>query len=64
MGLRSAVLLDPAFALGAAFGAYGTPMAVLVDADGRVGSKLAAGAEAIFKLLDKGREEPSAIAAE
>jgi methylamine dehydrogenase accessory protein MauD len=64
MDLKSMVLFDPAFALGAAFGAHGTPMAVLINADGRVASKLAAGAEAIFKLLDHDREETPAIAAE
>jgi thiol-disulfide isomerase/thioredoxin/uncharacterized membrane protein YphA (DoxX/SURF4 family) len=49
-GFRSLVVLDPEFAASSAFGATGTPMAVLVDRDGRIASPLAAGAEAIFAL--------------
>jgi thiol-disulfide isomerase/thioredoxin/uncharacterized membrane protein YphA (DoxX/SURF4 family) len=33
-----------------AFGARGTPMGILIDAQGRVGSRLVAGADAIFAL--------------
>lgn len=47
---QSLVLLDPSLAAGTAFGANGTPMAVLVDADGRVASNVAAGAEAVLAL--------------
>src|SRR5215213_6884274 len=36
MGLASPVLLDQQFAVGRAFGASGTPSAVLVDAEGKV----------------------------
>jgi peroxiredoxin/uncharacterized membrane protein YphA (DoxX/SURF4 family) len=50
MGLRSPVLLDQSFATGSAFGANGTPMAVLVDADGKVASGVAAGAPSVFAL--------------
>ena len=49
-GFTSLVALDPTFGAGAAFGAGGTPMAVLIDHDGNIGSPLAAGAEAVFAL--------------
>src|SRR5262245_4433792 len=49
-GFRSLVLLDEEFAAGTAFSANGTPMAVLVDADGRIASEVAAGAEAVLEL--------------
>lgn len=49
-GFRSTVLLDGAFEAGNALGATGTPMAVLVDAEGRIASELAAGAEAVLDL--------------
>jgi methylamine utilization protein MauE len=49
-GFSSTVVLDPDFGAGAVFGARGTPMAVLLDRDGRVASPLAAGAEAVFAL--------------
>ncbi len=49
-GFSSTIALDPAFRVGAAFGAGGTPMAVLVDVTGRIASPLAAGAEAVFAL--------------
>ena len=35
-GFRSTVVLDPEFAVGHAFGAGGTPMAVVVDGQGRL----------------------------
>jgi peroxiredoxin len=51
MGLRSPVLLDKAgISVGGKFGAGGTPMAVLVDADGKIASELAAGAPAVLEL--------------
>jgi peroxiredoxin len=50
LGLRSRVVLDPTFSVGQSFGANGTPMAVLVDARGRIASELVAGAPAIFAL--------------
>ena len=51
-GFRSLVLLDEEFAAGAAFNANGTPMAVLVDAEGRIASPVAAGAEAVLALAN------------
>jgi len=52
MGLQSAVLLDQGQGIFALFGATGTPSALVVSRDGNIGSSLAAGADAIFALLD------------
>ncbi len=53
-GFSSTVALDPEFAAGSAFEAGGTPMAVLLDRDGRIASPLAAGAEGVFALAGRG----------
>ncbi|HZY57747.1 MAG TPA: redoxin domain-containing protein, partial [Rubrobacteraceae bacterium] len=50
MGLRSPVVLDQQFAAGRAFGASGTPSAVLVDREGKVASEVAVGAQAVLAL--------------
>jgi peroxiredoxin len=50
MGLRSQMILDQNFTAASAFGASGTPMAVLVDAEGKVASGVAAGAEEVFAM--------------
>lgn len=50
MGIRSPVVLDDAFNVGNSFGARGTPMAVVVDEEGRIASELAAGATAVLAL--------------
>lgn len=50
-GFASTVVLDAGFGAGEAFRAGGTPMAVRVDPEGRVGSPLAAGAPAVLDLL-------------
>jgi thiol-disulfide isomerase/thioredoxin len=47
---RSTVVLDDSFAAGNAFGAGGTPMAVLLDEHGRIASPVAAGGEAVLAL--------------
>jgi peroxiredoxin len=49
-GFRSRVLLDRDYAAGGAFGAGGTPMAVLLDPEGRVASPVVAGANAVLAL--------------
>jgi peroxiredoxin len=53
MELTSPVLLDQNFATARAFGASGTPSAVLVGSDGIVASDLAVGAEAVISLVDE-----------
>jgi thiol-disulfide isomerase/thioredoxin len=49
-GFSSTIVLDPEFSVGEPFGATGTPMAVLVDREGRIGSALATGKEAVLGL--------------
>ena len=51
LGLRSRIVLDEGFTVGRAFGATGTPSAVLVDRNGNVASKLAVGRTAILELI-------------
>jgi peroxiredoxin len=55
MGLASPVLLDQNFATGRAFGASGTPSAVLVDAEGNVASEVAVGGPAVLELAGSDR---------
>src|SRR5204863_10189587 len=50
-GFRSVLGLDEAFTGGKAFGAAGTPSAVLVDAEGNVASTVAVGADQVLALL-------------
>ena len=50
MSLRSTVVIDADFEVPQSFGAGGTPMAVLLDAHGRIASDVAAGANAVFTL--------------
>lgn len=52
MGLQSPVVLDQDFTVGRAFGANGTPMAILIDAKGNVASELVAGASAVLELAN------------
>jgi len=54
MGLKSAVVLDSGFTVGRAFGASGTPSAVLVNAGGEIASGLAVGAPGVLGLLRGG----------
>ena len=53
-GFASEVLLDPEWTVSGALGADGTPMAVLVSADGRVSSPVAGGGPAVLDLLRVG----------
>jgi peroxiredoxin len=50
MNLRSSVLLDQSFEVAAAFGARGTPMAVMLDENGRIASEVVAGAQQVMAL--------------
>jgi peroxiredoxin len=50
MGLASPVVLDEGFSIGHAFGASGTPSAVLVDPDGNVASEVVVGAPEVLAL--------------
>ncbi|MCC7103592.1 MAG: redoxin domain-containing protein [Chloroflexi bacterium] len=62
MGLRSTVLIDPSGKIGGSYQAYGTPMAVMIDANGTIASNVAAGAEEVMRLAasDAGRSVPAA----
>jgi peroxiredoxin len=53
-GFRSTIILDDRDEAVSAFQAAGTPMAVLIDADGRIASPLAAGREAVLGLARGG----------
>jgi hypothetical protein len=50
MELHSPVVLDQGFIIAPMFGANGTPMAILIDADGFIASDLAAGGPAVLAL--------------
>jgi len=50
-GLSSSILIDNGFSIGFAYGAKGTPSAVLIDAQGNVASPLVVGASAIMPML-------------
>jgi peroxiredoxin len=54
-GLSSMVVLDQNFAVGQAFGASGTPSAVLVDAEGKVASDIAVGSPAVLQIAGASR---------
>ncbi len=49
-GFKSPLALDPNFSVARSFGAGGTPSAVLVDAEGRIASEVAVGAQAVLAL--------------
>jgi len=61
LGLRAPVLLDENMSVGSKFGANGTPMAVLVDAQGKIASELAVGAPAVLALVGAGTEQSNII---
>ncbi len=54
-GFASTVVLDSEFATAGAFGADGTPMAVVVDARGQVASPLLTGADDVLTALTAGQ---------
>ena len=51
MGLKSPVVLDAGFNTGRAFGASGTPSALLVNANGEIATGIAVGAPGVLGLL-------------
>lgn len=50
-GFTSTILLDQGFRTGGAFGASGTPSAVLIDKDGNIASSVAVGGPDVMRLL-------------
>ncbi|HEV2122444.1 MAG TPA: redoxin family protein [Chloroflexota bacterium] len=61
MGLRSLLVLDQGFSVGSAFGASGTPSAVLVDNKGNIASDIAVGAPAVLALAGGPQEAADRI---
>ena len=61
MGLRSPVVLDEGFSAGRAFGASGTPSAVLVDAKGNIASEIAVGAPAVLALAGAPQDQAAVV---
>jgi thiol-disulfide isomerase/thioredoxin len=57
LGLQGPIVLDEDFRTGWAFGATGTPSAVLLDANGKIASDVVAGAPMVLALL--GAEQPA-----
>ena len=55
MGLSSPVVLDDTYAVWDAFDVSGTPSAVLVDAEGRIASRMVMGSVAVLELIKSGR---------
>jgi thiol-disulfide isomerase/thioredoxin len=55
MGFSSPVVLDHTYAVSDAFGATGTPSAVLVDEEGRLASEVVVGPSAVLELARSGR---------
>ena len=60
LGLTSTTVLDEGFTTGRAYGAGGTPSAVLIDAKGNIASNLAVGAPGVLALANG--EEPAKAA--
>jgi hypothetical protein len=50
LGISSTVLIDQGFTVGRAFGASGTPSAVLIDENGRIASDVAVGSPRVLAL--------------
>lgn len=63
LGLASPIVLDEGFNIGRAYGASGTPSAVLVDAKGKVKSAVAVGAPGVLALAN-GEHPANAAAAQ
>ena len=60
MGLRSPIVLDQeGMRVGGTFGANGTPMAVLVDEEGKIASEIMAGAPAVLALARASSAQPA-----
>jgi len=51
LGFRSTIVLDQGFQTGRQFGAAGTPAAVIIDAEGKVATDVAAGLTAVSALI-------------
>lgn len=63
MGVEGTILLDEGFSTGRAFGATGTPSAVLIDDRGRVASEVAVGAQAVLSLAGAPQADQKTVTA-
>jgi peroxiredoxin len=61
LGLTSTTLLDEGFATGRAFGASGTPSAVLIDKNGKIASDVGVGAPAVLGLAKATPDKAAAV---
>lgn len=59
-GLKSTILMDDSFATGRAFGASGTPSAILIDELGKVASDIVVGAPAVIDLANEAGKKAKA----
>lgn len=59
LGIPLTTLLDEGFNTGRAYGASGTPSAVLVDADGKIASEVAVGAPGVMALANGEPPKPA-----
>ncbi len=62
LGLSSTTLLDDGFNTGRAFGASGTPSAVLIDKNGKIASEIGVGAPAVLNLIGAAKATDQAAA--
>ncbi|MGH2531769.1 MAG: redoxin domain-containing protein [Thermomicrobiales bacterium] len=62
LGLASPTVLDQGFAIGRAYGASGTPSALLVDKDGKIASGVAVGSPGVLALANG--QDPKTVAVE
>lgn len=53
LGLKSVTVLDQGFNVGRAFGAGGTPSAIIVDENGKIESELAVGSPGVMELANR-----------
>ncbi len=60
-GLQAPILLDDEFKAGKAFGATGTPSAVLIDEQGRIASSMATGESEVLALAGAGRRQSAKV---
>ncbi|MGH2560422.1 MAG: redoxin domain-containing protein, partial [Thermomicrobiales bacterium] len=60
LGLASPTLLDQGFAIGRAYGASGTPSAILIDKDGKIASGVAVGSPGVLALANG--QDPKTVA--
>jgi peroxiredoxin/uncharacterized membrane protein YphA (DoxX/SURF4 family) len=61
-GLMSTIVLDDGWKAGAAFGATGTPSAVLVDSEGKIASLIGVGGPAVLDLANRNRGSQDQLA--